>query len=211
MEQIKSVSNQPVKYLIVTHHHADHTGNNDRFLAAGVQVIGHENLKKNLAAATGSSVPASPSMTYPGADHTLRLGGVEVQLHHYGRAHTSGDSVVYFPDLKVVAVSDVITTGMLGPLADYAGGGSFLEWPKVLDGILKLDFDACIPGNGGVLTKADVQAYKIKIETFVSRAKEVVRNGATKDQLMAQIKTDDLGWTPRVPNVDAFYAELLQK
>jgi glyoxylase-like metal-dependent hydrolase (beta-lactamase superfamily II) len=119
--------------------------------------------------------------------------------------------VVYFPDLKVVAVSDMITTGMLGPLADYAGGGSFLEWPKVLDGILKLDFDACIPGNGGVLTKADVQAYKTKIETFVSRAKEAVRNGATKDQLMAQVKTDDLGWTPRVPNVDAFYAELLQK
>src|ERR1700685_310114 len=59
MEQIKSVSSQPVKYLIVTHHHADHSGNNDRFLAAGVQVIGHENLKKNLAAATGSSVPAS--------------------------------------------------------------------------------------------------------------------------------------------------------
>jgi glyoxylase-like metal-dependent hydrolase (beta-lactamase superfamily II) len=208
LEQIKSVSTQPVKYLIVTHHHADHTGNNDRFLAAGVQVIGHENLKKNLAAATGSAVPASPNMTYPGADYTLRLGGVEVQLHHYGRAHTSGDSVVYFPDLKVVAVSDVITTGMLGPLADYAGGGSFLEWPKVLENILKLDFDACIPGNGGVLTKADVQAYKTKIETFVSRAKEAARNGATKDQLMAQIKTDDLGWTPRVPNVDAFFAEL---
>jgi len=208
MEQIKSVSSQPIKYLIVTHHHQDHTGNNDRFLAAGVQVIGHENLKKNLAGATGSSVPASPSMTYPGADYTLRLGGIEVQLHHYGRAHTSGDSVVYFPDLKVVAVSDVITTGALGPLVDYAGGGSFLEWGKVLDSILKLDFDACIPGNGGVLTRADVQAYKTKIETFVSRAKEAVRNGATKDQLMAQIKTDDLGWTPRVPNVDAFYAEL---
>jgi cyclase len=208
MEQIKSVSSQPVKYLIVTHHHADHTGNNDRFLAAGVQVIGHENLKKNLAAATGSSVPASPSVTYPGTDYTLRLGGVEVQLHHYGRAHTSGDSVVYFPDLKVVAVSDVITTGALGPLADYAGGGSFLEWGSVLDSILKLDFDACIPGNGGVLSRADVQAYKTKIETFVSRAKEAVRSGATKDQLMAQIKTDDLGWTPRVPNVDAFYAEL---
>jgi hypothetical protein len=78
----------------------------------------------------------------------------------------------------------------------------------VLDSILKLDFDACVPGNGGVLTKADVQAYKTKIDTFVSRAKEAVRNGVTKDQLMAQIKTDDLGWMPRVPNVDAFYAEL---
>ncbi len=208
MEQIKSVTSQPVKYLIVTHHHPDHTGNNDRFLAAGVQVIGHENLKANLAASNAKSVPASPNVTYPGADYTLRLGGVEVQVHHYGHAHTSGDSVVYFPDLKVVVVSDVITTGGLGPLADYAGGGSFLEWPRVLDSILKLDFDACIPGNGGVLTKADVQAYKAKIDTFVRRAKEAVRNGATKDQLMAQIKTDDLGWMPRVPNVDAFYAEL---
>jgi len=208
MAQIKSVTSQPVKFLIVTHHHADHTGNNDRFLAAGVQVVGHENLKKNLAASTGNAVPASPNVTYPGAEYTVRLGGAEVQLHHFGRAHTSGDSVVYFPDLKVVVVSDVITTGALGPLADYAGGGSFLEWPNVLASILKLDFDACIPGNGGVLTKADVEAYKDKIDKFVSRAKEAVRNGATKDQLMAQIKTDDLGWTPRVPNVDAFYAEL---
>ena len=102
----------------------------------------------------------------------------------------------------------MVTTGAMGPLADYAGGGSFLEWPKVLDSILKLDFDACITGNGGALTKADVQAYKTKIDTFVSRAKGAVRNGATKGQIMAQIKTDDLGWMPRVPNVDAFYAEL---
>jgi cyclase len=208
MQQIKSVSSQPVKYLIVTHHHADHTGNNDRFLAAGAEVIGHENLKKNLATYNVNPVPASPNVTYPGADYTVRLGGVEVQVHHFGRAHTSGDSVVYFPDLKVVAVSDVVTTGATGPLADYAGGGSFLEWPRVLESILKLDFDACIAGNGGVLTKADVQAYKTKIDTFVSRAKEAVRNGVAKDQLMAQIKTDDLGWTPRVPSVDAFYAEL---
>lgn len=211
MEQIKSVSPQPIKFLIVTHHHADHTGNNDRFLAAGVTVIGHENLKKNLATYTANPVPAAPNMTYPGAEYTVRLGGAEVQVHHFGRAHTSGDSVVYFPDLKTVVVSDVVTTGATGPLADYAGGGSFLEWPRVLDSILKLDFDACIPGNGPVLTKADVQAFKTKIDTFVSRAKEAVRNGATKDQLMSQIKTDDLGFTPRVPNVDAFYAELTQK
>lgn len=211
MAQIKSVSNLPVKYLIVTHHHADHTGNNDKFLAAGAQVVGHENLKKNLETYRSNPVPAAPSVTYSGADYKVSLGGVPVEVHHFGRAHTSGDSVVYFPDLKVVAVSDVVTTGATGPLADYAGGGSFLEWPHVLDSILKLDFDSCIPGNGGVLTKADVQAYKTKIETFVSRAKEAVRNGVSKDQLMSQIKTDDLGWMPRVPAVDPFYAELTQK
>lgn len=208
MAQIKSVSKEPIKYLIVTHHHADHTGNNDRFLAAGVTVIGHENLKKNAETYNQNPKPAPPSETYSGSEHTIRLGGTEVRLYHFGRAHTSGDSIVYFPDLKTVVVSDVVTTGATGPLADYNGGGSFLEWPKVLDSILQLDFDTCIPGNGGPLTKADVEAYKTKIDTFVARAKEAVAKGVPKDQLMSQIKTDDLGWMPRVPNVDAFYAEL---
>jgi glyoxylase-like metal-dependent hydrolase (beta-lactamase superfamily II) len=208
MAQIKSVSSQPVKYLIVTHHHADHTGNNDRFEAAGVKVIGHENLKKNAETYNNNPKPAPPTETYSGSEHTLTLGGISVELHHFGRAHTSGDTVVYFPDLKTVVVSDVVTTGATGPLADYNGGGSFLEWPKVLDGILKLDFDTCIAGNGAPVTKADVEAYKTKIDTFVSRAKEAVAKGVSKDQLMDQIKTDDLGWKPRVPNAEAFYDEL---
>jgi len=208
MAQIKSISPEPIKYLIVTHHHADHTGNNDRFEAAGVKVIGHENLKKNAETYNANPKPAPPDETYSGAEHTIKVGGVSAELHHFGRAHTSGDTVVYFPGMKTVIVSDVVTTGATGPLADYAGGGSFAEWPKVLESILKLDFDTCIPGNGGPLTKADVEAYKTKIDTFVSRAKEAVAKGVPKDQLMSQIKTDDLGWMPRVPNVDLFYAEL---
>ncbi len=207
MELIKSVSNQPVKYLIVTHHHADHTGNNGKFLEAGAQVVAHENLKKNLLTYDFKPAPAPPSITYD-KDYVLRLAGVEVQAHHYGRAHTSGDTVVYFPDLKVVQVSDVVTVGAGGPLIDYAGGGSAIEWSRVLDGILKLDFDAVIPGNGNVLTRADVQAFKTKFETVISRATELVRKGVPKDQLLAQIKTDDIGWSPRVPAVDAFYEEL---
>jgi cyclase len=207
MEQIKMISPQPVKYLIVTHHHADHTGNNKMFLAAGVEIVANENLNKNLAKYEQTPKPADATITYD-KERAIRLGGVEVQAYHFGRAHTSGDTVVYFPDLKVVVVSDIVTTGATGPLADYAGGGSFLEWPQTMDAILKLDFDTCIAGNGNPLTKADVQAYKTKVETFVARAKEAGRQGVGKDQLMMQIKTDDLGWTPRVPNVDLFYAEL---
>src|SRR5580698_4282643 len=106
MALIKGVSDQPVKYLIVTHHHADHTGNNQRFLDAGVQVVAHENLKKNLLTYEANPKPAPPSVTYDGAQYTVTLGDVKVELHHFGRAHTSGDTVVYFPDLKVVSVSD---------------------------------------------------------------------------------------------------------
>jgi len=208
MALIKSVSDQPVKYLILTHHHADHTGNNQRFLDAGVQVVAHENLKKNLVTYQVDPKPAPPSVTYPGAEYTVTLGGVKVELHHFGRAHTSGDTVVYFPDLKVVSVSDTVTTGKTGPLIDYAGGGSATDWTNVLAGILSLDFDAAIPGNGDVLTKADVQAYKTKFDTVIARARELVRMGVPQDQLLAQIKTDDIGWTPRIPKVDAFYAEL---
>ena len=69
MALIKGVSDQPIKYLIVTHHHADHTGNNQRFLDAGVQVVAHDNLKKNLATYAVDPKPAPPSMTYPGAQY----------------------------------------------------------------------------------------------------------------------------------------------
>jgi cyclase len=207
MDQIKMISPLPIKYLIVTHHHADHTGNNDKFLAAGVQIVAHENLNKNLVTYQSTPKPASATITYT-RDYAINQGGIEVQVRHFGNAHTSGDSVVYFPDLKVVAVSDEITTGTLGPLADYDGGGSFLEWLQALDSLLELDFDTVIPGNGNPLFKTDVQTYRNKIETYVNRAKEAVRRGVPKDQLLSQIKTDDLGWTPRVPNVGLFYEEL---
>lgn len=208
MALIKGASNEPIKYLIVTHHHADHTGNNQRFIDAGVQVIGTENLKKNLETYAVTPKPAAPTITYAGAEYKLQLGGETAELHHFGRAHTSGDTVVYFPDLKVVCVSDVVTTGKTGPLIDYAGGGSAVEWSQVLDGILKLDFDAAIPGNGDVLTKADVQAYKTKFDTVMARARELIKQGVPQDKVLAEIKTDDIGWAPRVPKADAFYAEL---
>ena len=206
--QIRMVTDQPVKVVAVTHHHADHTGNNDRFIAAGAQVVGHEQLSENLKSYQFDPRPAPPTLAYKGQAHTIALGGAEIRVLRLGRSHTGGDSIVYYPDLKVVSTSDAVTVGAGGPLVDYAGGGSALEWRRVLDEMLKLDFDTAIPGAGPVLTRADVVAFQTKFNTVIDRAIELIRKGVPKEQLLAQIKTDDIGWAPRIPQVDVFYEEL---
>jgi glyoxylase-like metal-dependent hydrolase (beta-lactamase superfamily II) len=210
MAQIRSVTPLPVKTVIVTHHHADHTGNNDRFIAAGAEVIGHSVLAASLDTYQFDPKPAKPTTTYDGRERVVRLGGIEVRVLHLGRAHTGGDSVVYFPDVKVVATSDAVTTGTTGPLADYAGGGSFVGFGSSLDAMLKLDFDAAIPGAGPVLTKGDVQAFRTKIGAVIDRSSALVKAGVAPAQLLMQLRTDDLGWSPRIPMVDAFVAELMK-
>jgi cyclase len=208
MEQVKKISDQPIKFLITTHHHEDHTGNNAKFLAAGVQIIAQDNMKAALEIYNppGGKV-APPTITYAN-DYVIKLGGVEVGLHHYGPAHTGDDTVVYFPDLKVIALSDEI--GPNAPGADYAGGGSLVNWGHALGEALKLDWDTCVPGGGKLLTRADVQDYKTKVDTLISRAKELVAKGTPKDQLMGALKTDDLGWKINLngERLDKFYDEL---
>jgi cyclase len=212
MAQIKTVSNLPVKYVVITHVHQDHSGNTKSFEDAGAKVIANEGEKAEVATYTSAAgKPAEPNVTY-GKKYTIKLGGVKAEVYHFGRAHTGGDSVVYFPDLKIVAGGDAIVNG--APNIDFANGGSAVEWPKLIASTLKLDFDTLIPGHGNVMTKADVQAYKMKWDNLVSRAEEQVKKGTPKDKLLASIKTDDIGWNITGPQwnaparLDPFYEEL---
>lgn len=215
-EQIRTVSDKPVKYVVITHHHQDHSGNIQKFVDAGAEVIAHENLKTNLVTyAPPAGKPGPPNVTYT-KDKVIKLGGAEVQVYHYGRAHTNGDSWVYFPDLKVIATGDSLVG--VPPNVDFPFGGSAIEWLKTLDSVLKLDFDTVVPGHSAqgqtVMTKADAQAFRMKLDTVVTRAAALVKQGTPKDQLLAQIKTDDIGWNVTSPQwnqparLDAFYEEL---
>jgi len=209
MEEIRSVSNLPVKYVFNTHHHPDHVGNNQKFIDAGAQVIGVAELKTRMGSDPRTKdIQGPPGVTFA-RDYDLKTGGVEVQAHSFGRGHTADDTMVYFPDLKVVMVSDEITDA--APLVDFANGGSAVEWTQVLDGVLKLDFDMAIPGRGEPKTRADVEAYRTKFATLISRASDAIKAGATRDQLAMQVKTDDLGWQFNGAFYGSLYDELTKK
>jgi len=209
MEEIASVSNLPVKYVLNTHHHPDHVGTNQKFIDAGAQVIGLEALKTRMASDPRTKeIPGLPTMTFA-RDYVLKFGGAEVQAHSFGRGHTGDDTMVYFPDLKVVMVSDQITNNT--PIVDFANGGSAVEWTQILDGVLKLDFDMAIPGRGEPKSRAEVQAFRTSFASLISRASDAIKAGATKDQLAMQVKTDDLGWQFNPQFYGQLYDELARK
>jgi glyoxylase-like metal-dependent hydrolase (beta-lactamase superfamily II) len=213
--QIRTVTDKPVKYVFITHHHPDHSGNNQRFLDAGAQLIGSEALKAIITTYTPNPNQvrsAAPSVTFA-KDYRLAEGGAVALGHHDQGGHTGGDVIVYFPDLKTVAVGDQLVDAT--PNIDGPNGGTLLGWQHNLAALLALDFDVAVPGHGNnPMTKAEVAAFKRKVDTFIERARAAVKGGVPKDQLMAVIKTDDLGWNvtagPWVnpARLDVMYAEL---
>ena len=209
MEEIRSVSPLPVKYVFNTHHHPDHVGTNQKFIDAGAQVIALEALKTHMASDPRTKdIPGLPTMTFA-KDYTLKFGGAEVQAHSYGRGHTGDDTMVYFPDLKVVMVSDQITDAT--PIVDFANGGSAVEWTQILDGVLNLDFEMAIPGRGEPKSKAEIQAFRYKFGSLLQRASDAIKAGATRDQLASQVKTDDLGWQFNAQFYGQLFDELSKK
>jgi len=205
---ISKITDMPVRAVILTNHYEDRSGTNAKFLAAGAQIIAQENVAKSLATyQTFSEMITPPTITYAN-DYMLRLGGVDIKLMHFGNAHTDGDTVVYFPNLKVVAVGDLFTPDTPDP--DFSAGGSLVDWGPVLDQILKLDFDIAVPSKGPMITRDDLVAFKTKIEILVSRARALVGKGVTKYQLLEQLGMEDFGWRFSFTSDDLnrFYAEL---
>ena len=154
------------------------------------------------------AIPGLPTQTFS-KEYTLKFGGAEVRLYPFGRGHTGDDTMVYFPDAKIVMVSDQMTDAT--PIADFANGGSMVEWNRSLDGVLKLDFESAIPGRGEPKTRAEVQAFRDKVATLVMRAQDAIKAGATRESLAMQVKTDDLGWQLNAGFFGSLYDELARK
>ena len=140
------VLTDPAKVVFVTHHHQDHSGNIGSFVKAKVPVIAHENVARYLKTyVLPQGRPEPPTETFR-TDHAVTAGDTKAVAHYYGRGHTGGDIVVYFPDLKVAAIGDLAFVD--GAYVDFDYEGSAVEWSQTLDKLLRLDFTTAIPGHG---------------------------------------------------------------
>ncbi len=208
-EQVRSVTDQPIKYVLNTHHHGDHAGSNADFMRRA-EVIAHRNARANIVR---NNQTGAPRVVF--ADETaVYLGGIEVQAHHLGRGHTNGDAVIYFPDLRTVHTGDLFIWGermdgtILTPFWDYGNGGSAVEWPATLDNLLALDFDTVIPGHGPIQTKDDVRMFRDKLQTLLARVRQQLAAGATRDDIASRVETTDLGWPLTPVRIQGVYDEL---
>jgi cyclase len=220
---IKQISDQPIRFLVNTHVHPDHTGGNENFGKMGAIIFAREELRDRLMhpnpAANGTpGVPAPavalPLVTYEGIVK-LHINGEVVELIPIPRAHTDGDTMIYFPGLDIIMTGDFYRSVQY-PNIDRANGGTL---NGLLDGLgivigLAGPNTKIVPGHGPVVSRAEVMANRDMILAVRDRVAKMVADGKTQDEVLAANPTSE--YDARVPNskettqrfVTQLYAEL---
>jgi cyclase len=187
MAQLKKVTSKPVKYVINTHHHGDHSGGNAKMQKMDVQIMASRQARENMV---DGNQPGLPNVVF---DHQSEvfLGGKAAKLYHFGRAHTNGDIVVLFPAQRTLAAGDMFTFGKDVPeLIDYAGGGSGKEWTSTLDSALMLPFDTVVPGHGPVTTRSEMAKFRETTVALRIRVHGMVVQKKSRDEVAAMLKKE---------------------
>ncbi len=211
VDTIRTITDQPVRYVLNTHQHDDHAGGNVGALASSVEIIAHRNVRTNMVRL---KQPGIPRITFS-AEAAVTLGGRDVWSRYFGRGHTSGDAVIHFPAERVIHTGDLFLARRPGASGlslyiDYANGGSVNEWVGVMDRILALDFDTVIPGHGAVADRAAVAAWRADLLAMRNRLRDMLRDGRSRDDV-AKALVDDYRWPAgglAIQQIDALIAEL---
>ena len=194
---IKAIAPLPVKYLVNTHYHGDHTGGNENFAKDGITIVAHDNIRVRLAAGTVSGVTgartpprpaeALPKQTYVGGSFALEVGGRKAQLTHVANAHTDGDTWIYFADANVLATGDTFNNNKRYQNIDYLNGGDVRGMIRALDAYIKVSNDSTkiVPGHGGLATKADLTTFRNMLVTSHDRIKKLFDERKTEAEVLA--------------------------
>jgi len=191
---IEKISPLPIKYVINTHFHGDHTGGNALFHKDGATIVAQDNIRLRLAAGsknglTGNiSAPqpadAIPTETYLGGCKNVSVGGRTAEVCHRTNAHTDGDSWITFRDANVIATGDIFSRGY--PNLDWGSGGSINGMIGAVNEFLKAanDTTKIVPGHGGLSTKANLQEYHDMLVTARDRIRKLRDEGKTEQQVV---------------------------
>jgi glyoxylase-like metal-dependent hydrolase (beta-lactamase superfamily II) len=201
---IAAISPLPIKYLINTHFHGDHTGGNEPFQKDGTIVVAQDNIRVRLAAGTtngltGNKTPpapagALPKQTYIGGSMSLEAGGRKAELTHVTNAHTDGDTWVYFADANVLCTGDTMNNTKRYQTIDFANGGDIRGMIRATDAYLKVANDATkvMTGHGALASKADIAEFNAMLKTARERIEKLFREGKTEAEVIAARPLKDL-------------------
>jgi cyclase len=223
--QIANISTAPIRFLINTHFHDDHTGGNENFGEAGTLIIAHENARRTLAQphfiemiqtrfpAFGES--ALPVLTFQDTV-TFHLGGERIDVYHAPPSHTDGDSIIYFRGSDVIHMGDTYRSRGQ-PIFDRNNGGSYEGLIAASDFVLSLagENTKIIPGHGVVSTRADLQVVRNIMATINDRIKAGIAADQTLDDVIASDPSRGFEWRDGRLTVEEtirwIYAELAAK
>jgi glyoxylase-like metal-dependent hydrolase (beta-lactamase superfamily II) len=216
----KPITSRPLRYIVNTHSHPDHTGGNEKARAMGRTITGgnvagnisdategaaiyaHANVLKAMSAPTGTQAPtptgAWPTDTYFSGTKELFFNGEALQLFHPKSAHTDGDSIVFFRRSDVVMTGDIFSTTTY-PIIDLQNGGSLNGVVDALNLILDITIPAekqeggtmVIPGHGRLCDEADVVEYRDMVTIIRDRIQDMIKKGMTLEQVKAAKPTRD--------------------
>jgi len=187
----------PVRAIVNTHYHLDHTHGNPAF-ASGLTVVSTAKTRAYLDALDadywqGDAAGTLPNQTFED-EHVISLGGKTVRLLHLGRGHTDGDLVAHFVEDRVVHTGDLFFNGRY-PNIDLEAGGSVREWSATIDRILELDFDRVIPGHGPLTDADGLREFQRFMQQLGDISRDAARSGRSLEETQANAVLDaDAGY-----------------